>query len=325
MEKIVYLKRATPFVHEAMNSEAMQEQLALSQRSIGSYLTSKTNKRPATGLTPAEESILLPILLEVSETNAIEYNKAKFDYFNDIVTKIPGGKVGLPLNIGLRDNTKPVCSKIKVKQVTSEGTEVEIDVINLPDNIEQYIRYRHAINFPDTAKSTEEAIGNSLIQYYIEDPTRVIQNNFKELEIKDNAWTEYVKAKSDPDRVNMLLTVLKTYIRKQPGKPPLNINNLGLEERIIALRDLATNRPEKFYQFAIDKDLKKRYLIEECLAVNILTRIGNTFVDIEDNNSALGDTINDVVMNLWNPKETSRLNRLKAKYDEKKGKSKVLA
>lgn len=311
MEKIVYLKRAVPFVHEAINSEAMQEQLAQTQRSIGGFYK-KGSKHPATGLTPDEEDILIPLLLQIKLDNAVEYTKAKYEKFNDIVTKIPGGKTGLPLNIGLRDNDKPLLAKL------------ESGALNLPDNIDDFITWRHAIAYPFSAASVESAQGNPTIQYYIEDPKRVIESNFKELEIKDNAWTEYVKAKSNPETVNMLLTVLRTYIRRQSGKPPVIINNLSNEERIMTLRDIATQRPEKFYKLATDQNLKKRYFVEEMLSTGILNRIGNTFVDTSDSNYNLGDTIEDVVSNIWNAKETARLNRLKALYDERKNKSKVL-
>ncbi len=316
MEKIVYLKRNLPFKHEAMHTEAMQEQLAQSQRSIGSFFK-KGSKQPTTGLTPEEEDILIPILLQVRIDNHVEYSKAKYDHFNDIVTKIPGGKTGLPLNIGLKDNAKPVCA---VLSETPTGK-----ILNLPDNIEDFIKWRHAIAYPYTASSVESSIGDPTIQYYVEDPVRVIESNFKELEIKDNAWTEYVKAKGDPERVNMLLTVLKTFIRKQNGRPPININNLSNEEKIMTLRDVATQKPEIFYKYSTDQNLKKRYFIEELLSVGLLNKIGNTFVDASDNNTNLGDSMADVVQNLWNAKETSRLNRLKADYDGKKNKSKVLA
>lgn len=336
MEKIVYLKRALPFIHEAMNTEVMQSQLAQTQRSIGAYYVGEHNKKIGTGLTPDEEDLLIPILLQVRIDNHVEYAKAKFDHYNDIVTKVPGGKVGLALNIGLQDNDKPLgkyIAKVPIEVKYRDGNgdeqikieEKEIVKYNLPDNIEDYTRWRHAIGYIYTAPSVEAAKGNPLIQYYIEDPKRVIESNYKELEIADKAYTEYVLVKTDPAKVDMLLTVLRTYVPKKSGRPPINVNNLSPEERIMILKEVATQRPEIFYNFATDTNLKKRYFVEELLSVGLMTRIGNTFVDNTDNNFNLGDSIKDVVQNLWNPKETSRLNRLKAEYDAKKSKKQVLA
>src|SRR6185369_4084929 len=278
---------------------------------------------------------LIPILLQIRIDNHVEYAKAKFEYFNDIVTKVPGGKVGLALNIGLNDNTKPLgryvikeTIEIPYKDNGEDKVRVEDKEIvkyNLPDNIEDYIRWRHAIGYIYTAPSVEAAQGNPLIQYYIEDPKRVIESNYKELETADNAYTEYVKIKNDSKQVDMLLTVLRTYVPKKSGRPPVNVNNLSPEERIMLLKEVAVQRPEIFYKFATDANLKKRYFVEELLSVGLMNRIGNTFVDNTDSNFNLGDSIADVVQNLWNAKETSRLNRLKALYDEKKNKTKVLA
>jgi hypothetical protein len=336
MEKIVYLKRAIPFVHEAMNTEVMQSQLAQTQRSIGAYYVGEHNKKIGTGLIPDEEDLLIPILLQVRIDNHVEYAKAKFDHYNDIVTKVPGGKVGLALNIGLNDNDKPLGrymakTPVEVKYRDEKGEEQvkieekEVVKYNLPDNIEDYTRWRHAIGYIYTAPSVEAAKGNPLIQYYIEDPKRVIESNYKELQTSDDAYTEYVKVKNDPKQVDMLLTVLRTYVPKKSGRPPVNVNNLSAEERIMLLKEVAVQRPEIFYKYATDSTLKKRYFIEELQLTGLVTRIGTTFVDSTDNNYNLGDSVPDVVQNLWNPKETSRLNRLKAEYDGKKNKNKVLA
>lgn len=311
MSKIVYLKRAKPFVHEAINSEAMQEQLSLTHRSIGSY-SSKSSPR-GTGLTPEEEKILFPSILGMDATH-VEFSGKVKDYYINIVTKIPGGNRGRELNIGLEDDSKPLNYKNEKGEYT-----------NLPENVIDFITYRHAICYPFTAPSVEAMQGNPTIQYYIEDPTKVINSKFQETEIKDKAMTEYLKVKSDPEKVNMLLSVLKSYIRKQPGKPPVNLNNVGEQEKIILLSDLASYRPEKFYEFATNQDLKKRYFIEECCNSGIITRTGNMFQDREDSMAPLGETVNEVLAFLWNQRESSRLNRLKASYDSYKTRDKIIA
>lgn len=317
MEKLVYLKRAAPFIHEHIKTEAMQNDLAQSHRSIGSYFASKDSKRLGTGLTVEEERLLMPLLLKVDPANYVEFSKAKEDHYTNIVTKIPGGSKGRELNIGLEDNSKPLGYKFK-----EEDGKVGI---NLPDNIEDFCRWRHAIGFYHTAPSVEAAKGNQLAWYYIEDPTKVLLAEFADVEMKDNALLEYAKIKDNIDSVTMLLTVLKTFARKQNGKPPLNPANLGEKEKIIALRDIAVTRPEKFFEFATDKNLKKRYLVEEALSTGVIGRIGNMFVDKDDNNHPLGETVKEVIAFLDSPKETARIQRIKAAYNERKESKKILA
>ncbi len=314
MSKIVYLKRSTPFVHEAMGSEAMQSQLDQTHRSIGNYSISKNSNRIASGLTPAEEAILLPLLLGVDISNQVAYNEARTKKFTDIVTKIPGGKKGLELNIGLQDDSKPL------------GVKLENGSINLPENLEEYCTFRHAVGFPYTAPSVEAALGDKTAWYYIEDPSKVLKGKFNKLEMEDQAATAYLRIKSNMEDVKMYLSVMRTYIPKVAGRAPItNINNLSDTEKIITLRSIVDTRPEKFLEFATDPLIKRMYFVEEAYAHKIIARQGNTFVDVGDNNAPLGETSKEVVAKLWNAKETQRLNRMKAELESAMNVNKVLA
>lgn len=302
--KIVFLKRTRPFIHEAMNSEVMQQELAYTKRSISSYFAGPNSAKIGTGLTPSEEKLLVPALLGI-EVNDKFYEKLTL-FFTEIDTKVPHGDIGLQLEVGLElDNAQPITF---TKEVDGKV------LINMPLNIMDYIRYRHAIKFPYTALSPEAAEGNQLMWFYIQDPKLVLNSKISDLELKDSAMADYAQAKSDPKKVKMLVTVLKSYIRKKPGKPPMNINNLGSDDLLIVLRELAEQRPDKFHEIANDGDLKKRYFIDELLSVGLIQRIGNSIVDKETNTN-MGDTLKEVVVFLWNPKEAARLNRLKLEYD----------
>jgi len=305
-DKFIFIKRAVPFVHDQINSEVMQEQLAMTKRSVGSYFASKNSPKLGTGLSPTEEDFLVPIILSMKKDNP-EYSKVFREFYTNINTIIPGGPTGLKLNIGLVDNTKAVAAD------------------NLPEDINSYIRFRHILGYPNTAVSPEAAKGNPLIEYYVEDPDKVVDNKTKDLEVRDRAMAEYMKAKEDDKRVTMIVSVMKTYIKKEAGKPPVNIATATPKEKLIILRDLAISRPEKFYELATDQNLNKKYMIEELLSVGILSRVGNSIVDVEDNSRAIGNTVQEVVNFLWNPNEAMRLNRFKADYDRKKSGNKVLA
>lgn len=303
--KIVYLKRARPFIHESINSETMQEQLSYTKRSISSYFASPNSPKIGTGLTPAEEKILIPALLGI-EVNAQFYDKLTL-FYTEIETKVPHGERGLELQVGLE-----ISNNLPVTHVVKEGDVVRQ---NLPINLMDYVRYRHAIAFPYTAPSPEAASGNPLVQYFIEDPTLVLAQKINETEIKDKAMADYQQVKSDMKRVKMLVTVMKPYIKKKPGKPLVNINNLGPDELILVLRELAIERPEKFHEFANDADLKKRYFIDELLGVGLIQRVGNSIIE-KSTNTVMGDTVKEVVLFLWNAKEATRLQRLKSEYDQ---------
>ena len=302
--KFIFIKRAVPFVHDQINSEAMQEQLSMTTKSIGSYYVSKNSPKIGTGLTIEEERLLLPLQLSISPAD-INFMKEVNKWYGDFTTRVPGGQ-GLQLNIGLqKDNT------------------LAISQDNLPIELMDYLRYRHALGYPNTAPSPEAAKGNSLIEFYIEDPEKVLKFREADNEIKDKAIADYMTIKGDSDRVNMVLTVMKSYIRKKAGSPPININNLAASEKVILLRDLANMRPEKFSLTVNDPNIKIIYMVEEFLSLGILQRIGAMIVDTTDSQRALGATVLEVVALLKDPKEGHTKNRLKGEYDTRK-RTKVL-
>jgi len=313
-DKIVFLKRSQPFVHDQISSDMMQEQLSMTKRSIGSYYASIHSTRLGSGCTPDEERFLIAKLNGWSESDK-ENSKALRDeivkFYTDISTNIPGGATGLKLNIGLEDNGKPLIDPI------SKET-------NTPENVLDYIRWRHAIGYPNTAPSVESAEGNPLIEYFIEDPDKVLNSKYEDTEDKDKAIAQYIVIKGDPKKTEMVLNLMRSYVRKEKGKPPIDVKKLNAKEQIIVLRDLAMQRPEKFYAISTDENINKKYFLDECLSYGVLSRIGDSIVDVGDSNKPLGDTIESLVISLWNEKESMRLVRLKGARDAKKEKSKML-
>lgn len=307
-DKIIYVKRSVPFVHDQINSEAMQEQLASTHRSIGSYFTA--SGRTGTGLNHEEEKFLMAHHFGMDE-NDPKLRETTEKYFEDIATKIPGGKKGLELNIGLKvDNNKPVARD------------------NMPIKLFDYIRYRHILGYHKTAPSPELAAGNPLIEYYIEDPLKVLESESKQLEVRDQAMQEYLKVKDDNDRVNMILSLMKQFMRKQQGVPPVNLGQLKeakhLKEKQLLLRELVNMRPERFYQVTTDPNIKKRYFVDELITTGLLKRVGNAIVDTTDSNRSLGFTDTEVINLLTDPKESMTLTRLRSELDGIYNKKKVL-
>ena len=304
-DKFIYVKRSSPFVHDQINSEEMQQQLAETSKSIGSYFANKDSAELGSGLTPTEKQLLICAQLGISVD--LNFHAKVQTFYTDIYTKIPGGKVGLKLNIGLEDNAKP------------------LSATNMPVKLIDYIKYRHIIGYPNTALSPEAAKGNSIIEYYIEDPTKVLEISYKNNEIKDKAMSEYLRIKDDVKKANMVLHLMKGYIKKVAGMPPVNINNLGVQDKILQLKDLSIMRPEKFYEVATDEHLSRKFFVEELLDASILTRIGTSIVDVEDSNTVLGQTVEETLMYISRPTEGQRLNRLRSKLDIVKQTTSILA
>lgn len=308
MSKKIYLKRRKPFIHEHMNSEIMEEQMSYTKRSLASFFESKTSTNSGSGLNPIEKKLLMPIVLGIDI--GPDFFKKVNDYYVEIDTKIPAGKKGLELEIGLLNDEK----KLGERLYPESSTDLSI---NLPLNIDDYLRYRHALAHPLCAASPEQAEGHSLhvIWCYLEDPGVVMKNKLGDIEVQDRAMISYQQIKGDISRVKMVVSLMKNMIPKKAGFPIPNVDTMNSDELLIALRELATVQPSRFYEYANDQSLKKRYFIDRLLSTGILVRIGNAIVDNETNNS-LGDSIKEVLGYLWDGKNSGRLTYYKQKLEE---------
>ncbi len=224
----------------------------------------------------------------------------------------------------LLDNDKPV-TYYETREVKGDKNDPDkvtstYKVYNMPINNEDYIRYRHGIKHPWTAKSPEEAKGNQTVHFYVEDPERVMETQINELEYADKALTEYQMIKTDKDKIKQILSLLRSEIPKKHIGQVIIIDKLSDDERLIALRTLATNKPYKFYTTATDKMLKNKYLLNELISVNLLKRAGSSIL-VTDSGEPLGSSDAEAAKNLFeDPTKSPLVSTLKAAYKDLKQK-----
>ena len=304
--KKIRIRRAQPFKHEQIDSEVMQEQLSFTKRGLGGYFASKGSKRSGTGLSSipsdkfgglSEEQFLMSKLLNIDPKGAEYYAKVD-EYFMEINTLVPHGERGLELEIGLDDNTQLVSAA------------------NTPFDIEEYIRYRHALKHPLCAASPEEAKGNQLYAYYMEDPEKVMENQMLDADIADKALIDYQTIKDKVDQMRWLVEVLKFELKPVKGKPKINSHIASKDELILACRELAVEKPAKFHTTANDANLKKRWFINSLIDGGFLKRVGSSTIQVVESGELLGENMNEVLINLWSSQNTVLLNQLKANLNE---------
>lgn len=252
---IVTLRSVPPYNFNPKDPEVKVwlDQLKIS---VGSYYNS-SGRGSGTGLSEEEMKVLLPRVINVAY-NDLSFRSEVNKYYASFVTRIPSG--GLPLEIGLQhDNEKPVTLLAKIK-----GSE-EMEYINLPINIEQYLAYRHAIGHPFTRMSEEEALSDPTAHYYIDDPMDKTVKKNKEIEIADRAYSKYLDVKKDIKTVNMVLTLL--------GK---KVKDIDKDNRIPVLKELMEKDPKTFTEISSDPQLAMKYEISQMVSRNILTAHGNS-------------------------------------------------
>jgi hypothetical protein len=281
---IVFIKRLPQFAAAAQNKE-LEEYFIEGQRGYGAYFA-PGSARVATGLTPTEEDLLLPYILNIPKEDR-DFRKQVNDFYEAIDVKVPG-RDGYKLETGLTSsNSKPM------------------DKDNLPLNIDQYIKYKHALGHPWIAPSEAEGKGNQLKQYYLFNPSEVSKTTINVNEQKDTAFTYYLSVKENPRTVAMYLTLLG-----------VRVDQLRSGDEVTTFRNLVETRPKDFIKIYEDRDKELKYAIEDMINNKILERVAGNIL-IKEDGTNLGTTMQEAILFLQNSRNTKVFSVLKARLQEK--------
>lgn len=196
--------------------------------------------------------------------------------------------------------------------------------------MKQYLAYRHAIGkrdengkvqqglsgHPFVAFSPEAALGDSTIQYYIEDPTKQEALKLSALDLKDKARAVYLQVVNEGmDKIKMVVTLMVPLLRAKPGQPKLDPETATDSQLKFALSELADSNPTKFIEYGTDDHLKQRYAVSRMISAGILIRMAGVLVDAETNQK-LGDDIGQVAKYLADPANVAVKNKYKNLLDQ---------
>lgn len=265
----VFIRRSAPFIARAQNSA--KDFYDNGAQSVGSYFETVNSKRVASGLTMAEENLLIPAILGLHHEDR-DYFKERNLYFANFETKIPP-KNGLELEVGLTEsNSKPLSST------------------NLPLNVMDYLRFKHASGHPWVSASRAGASGNQLKQFFIFDEVAESGITSKANDQKDKALEYYLKVKADVNKVNMMLLLLGTDYRDIVGQNDTHTAELRGEK----LRELSTSKSTDLVSLYEDKDFDAKYSIEAMMRVGVIRKISGSYRVVETD-EFLGRSIEEVV------------------------------
>lgn len=292
-ERLVYLRRKLPNIERAQGDPSVKDYFRAGYRALGSYWKGNVI---ATGMSKAELELLMPNLHNVDPEDKTAFRKANDKYFHEITTTIDGGG-GTILNVGLPFEGEPLSEK------------------NLPNSINNYVTYRHAIGHPSMAKNEQEATSNPTKLFYLYDP---LENDKQSVElgaIKDEAMQLFFDIKDKEGVVDQVLTLLGKKIKHATKAAKIKML------REVATRESVANEAGKikgltdFIEKASDKDLEFKYLIEEMISAQTLERVGQRILWLETGEE-LGVNMKDAVAYLKDKKNSKDLNSLKARYKE---------
>lgn len=286
--RVVTIYRKGSFIADAQQNSA-PEFMQMSKQSIGSYYENSYSKTIGSGLNFAEQALLMVSLVDCPSEDR-NFRQKVSEYFANIKTAVPYDK-GRKLEIGLtEDNNKPLSAK------------------NQPLNLSDYITYRHALGHPLVAPSKEAADGDMLKQYYIFDPQAAEDSQVKIDEMKDKALEIYLKVKNSPEKIDMVLTLLKEDPRLFTGKN-------AEAKKLTKLKEYADNKPLAFVEAFSDKHLEDSYTLMTMANTGVLRQVGEKYIDLETGET-LGHNLKEAIAWMKDKANSDRVVILKARLQE---------
>lgn len=271
-----------------------------SDMSFGSFFDGSTPVRP---LNFYEEEEIMPKLIGVSK-NSPDFESKVEDFMHSLTVKVHP-RTGKTLNVTIR----------QIKKV-NDGNGEEI-VIEIPEAPLDYLMYRLALKHHRVAKSFEESIdAPNGVKFYIEDKEQEIKRKANIFLIQSLANKLWIEMASDEDIIKQNAQKISHIFELTRDIHDETPKDKKLMEKVMILNDKVVKEfPEVFSEIAQDKNLENKVLIVRGLEYNVLTKIGNTFYD---NDEPLGESLDEVVLYMNNPKHSDYIGKLTARIEQAK-------
>ena len=290
---IVSIHRLGTFLSRAQ-AKTSETFFSSNKEGVGGYFEKGTSHKIGSGLTLNEEKLLLPEIIDTPADDR-DFRKKVSEFFNELNTDVPAD-TGTDMEIGLlKDNSQPV----------SED--------NMPINIMDFIRYRHALGHPWVTASKEVGEGNMTKKWYIFDKDALQTKKTETGKEKDAAMEIFLKVKKEPEQVDQMLTLMGEDIRnyaKDKNAPQRKEDQLRL---------LLDAKPVDFKRIYEEGDLEVRSWIESMVLTGVLKKIGKRIIDPEaadEANSELGVNLDKAIFWFKDENNSGAVATLKARRQE---------
>lgn len=178
-----------------------------------------------------------------------------------------------------------------------------------PLNLEQYILYRHCLNYPDVAKDEAFINSNANLRFYIKDKNKEEVRKNKLIKEQQTALRHLVELQASPAKTNAVYVEYCIYsgISLSDG-----LSKSGLVQSK-ELMDFAQTNPRKFNEFVNDKNLLDKAFIETLITRGELVRSDfNQQISTPDG-EFIGANINEAISYFKNPNNAGIKTKLENK------------
>lgn len=234
------------------------------------------------------------------------YDKKK-DYFT---IKEKEEKINAKRESVARNNTAAIKEAVKVWTQEINDLESEKAKYGHPDNIEEYLLYRHCLLYRDVAKDISLINSDSSLRFYIRDENKEAERAKRLVDERRKAMRNFLALESSDKKRNAVFIQMTVNnggnIAEAMMKTP--------DQQVSALMTYLNDSPDKFNDLFEDKNVEMKSFIEALIARGELIRPEyNQQISTADG-TFIGSNMNEAVAYFNNPTNKPVLEAMQNKY-----------
>ena len=209
-----------------------------------------------------------------------------------------------------RNNTAAIKEAVKVWTQEINDLESEKAKYGHPDNIEEYLLYRHCLLYRDVAKDISLINSDSSLRFYIRDENKEAERAKRLVDERRKAMRNFLALESSDKKRNAVFIQMTVNnggnIAEAMMKTP--------DQQVSALMTYLNDSPDKFNDLFEDKNVEMKSFIETLIARGELIRPEyNQQISTADG-TFIGSNMNEAVAYFNNPTNKPVLEAMQNKY-----------
>ena len=209
-----------------------------------------------------------------------------------------------------RNNTAAIKEAVKVWTQEINDLESEKAKYGHPDNIEEYLLYRHCLLYRDVAKDISLINSDSSLRFYIRDENKEAERAKRLVDERRKAMRNFLALESSDKKRNAVFIQMTVNnggnIAEAMMKTP--------DQQVSALMTYLNDSPDKFNDLFEDKNVEMKSFIEALIARGELIRLEyNQQISTADG-TFIGSNMNEAVAYFNNPTNKPVLEAMQNKY-----------
>ena len=209
-----------------------------------------------------------------------------------------------------RNNTAAIKEAVKIWIQEINDLESEKAKYGHPDNIEEYLLYRHCLLYRDVAKDISLINSDSSLRFYIRDENKEAERAKRLVDERRKAMRNFLALESSDKKRNAVFIQMTVNnggnIAEAMMKTP--------DQQVSALMTYLNDSPDKFNDLFEDKNVEMKSFIEALIARGELIRPEyNQQISTADG-TFIGSNMNEAVAYFNNPTNKPVLEAMQNKY-----------